>query len=55
MAVSGGAFIPPIVGKVTDSMNITAGMFVFVVCAVYLLFLSFYSSKNKLSEVSRIY
>jgi len=46
MAVSGGAFIPPIVGRVTDSMNITAGMFVFVVCAVYLLFLSFYSSKK---------
>ncbi len=46
MAVSGGAFIPPIVGRVTDSMNITAGMFVFVACAVYLLFLSFYSSKK---------
>ena len=46
MAVSGGAFIPPIVGKITDSINITAGMFVFAICAVYLLFLSFYSSKN---------
>ncbi|MCK5729753.1 MAG: MFS transporter, partial [Draconibacterium sp.] len=46
MAVSGGAFIPPIVGKITDSMNITAGMFVFAICAVYLLFLSFYSSKK---------
>ena len=46
MAVSGGAFIPPIVGKITDSVNITAGMFVFAICAVYLLFLSFYSSKK---------
>jgi MFS transporter, FHS family, L-fucose permease len=47
MAVSGGAFIPPIVGKITDSVSITAGMFVFVVCAVYLIFLSFYSlNKN---------
>jgi len=46
MAVSGGAFIPPIVGKVSDSISITAGMFVFVICAVYLLFLSFYSSQK---------
>lgn len=50
MAVSGGAFIPPIVGKVTDSMNITAGMFVFAICAVYLLFLSFYSSQKSQSN-----
>ncbi|NQU54138.1 MAG: MFS transporter [Bacteroidetes bacterium] len=46
MAVSGGAFIPPIVGKFTDSISITAGMLVFAVCAVYLLFLSFYSSQK---------
>jgi FHS family L-fucose permease-like MFS transporter len=46
MAVSGGAFIPPIVGKFTDSISITAGMLVFAVCAVYLLFLSFYSAQK---------
>lgn len=46
MAVSGGAFIPPIVGKISDSVNITAGMFVFAICAAYLLFLSFYSFRK---------
>jgi FHS family L-fucose permease-like MFS transporter len=46
MAVSGGAFIPPIVGKFSDSISITAGMLVFAVCAVYLLFLSFYSAQK---------
>ncbi len=46
MAVSGGAFIPPIVGKITDSFNLTAGMFVFVICAVYILFLSVYALRK---------
>jgi fucose permease len=45
MAVSGGAFIPPIIGKVSDLSNITAGMFVLIACAVYLLGLSFYALK----------
>lgn len=47
MAVSGGAFIPPVIGKVTDLMNITAGMFVLIACAVYLLGLSFYAINKK--------
>ncbi len=46
MAVSGGAFIPPIVGALTDLFNITTGMYVFVVCALYLLFVSVYSRKK---------
>jgi len=46
MAVAGGAFIPPIVGKVTDLINVTAGMFVLVACSVYLLGLSFYAFKK---------
>lgn len=46
MAVSGGAFVPPIVGKVTDLFNITTGMYVFVLCSVYLLFVSLYSLKK---------
>jgi fucose permease len=46
MAVAGGAFIPPVIGKVTDMMNITAGMFVLIACAVYLLGLSFYVLKK---------
>ncbi|MCY1722454.1 MFS transporter [Prolixibacteraceae bacterium Z1-6] len=46
MAVAGGAFIPPVVGKVTDLMNVTAGMFVLIACSVYLLILSFYTLKK---------
>lgn len=46
MAVSGGAFIPPIVGKITDLTDISTAMFVFVFCAAYLLFISFYSLKK---------
>jgi fucose permease len=46
MAIAGGAFIPPIIGKVTDTISITAGMLVLLVCAVYLLGLSLYSQKK---------
>ncbi|WP_340111564.1 MFS transporter [Maribellus mangrovi] len=46
MAVSGGAFIPPIIGKVTDLAGISAGMFVLVGCSVYLLILSFIALKK---------
>lgn len=46
MAVAGGAFIPPIIGKITDMMNVTAGMFVLLACAFYLLALSFYALKK---------
>jgi MFS transporter, FHS family, L-fucose permease len=46
MAVSGGAIIPPIVGGISDLFSITAGMYVFVFCALYLLFLSVYSFKK---------
>jgi MFS transporter, FHS family, L-fucose permease len=52
MAVSGGAFIPPVVGKIADMFTVTTGMYVFVACAVYLIFLAVYasSSKQKASE-----
>ncbi len=47
MAIAGGAFIPPVIGKVTDSISIMAGMYVLIACAIYLLGLSFYSYKIK--------
>jgi fucose permease len=47
MAVCGGAFIPPIVGKVSDIGGITTGMFVFFICALYMIFSAFYALKNK--------
>jgi|SRR5690554_4046876 len=46
MAVSGGAIIPPVVGGISDLFNITTGMYVFVFCAIYLLFVSIYSLLN---------
>lgn len=47
MAVSGGAVIPPLVGAIADIFNITAGMYVFVFCSLYLIFASFYASNKK--------
>jgi len=46
MAVSGGAAIPPLIGFLTDIVGLTAGMFVLVVCAVYLLALAFSNLKK---------
>ena len=46
MAVSGGAFIPPIVGKFADAFGISASMYVFVACSLYLLFVSVYAFKK---------
>lgn len=46
MAVSGGAFIPPLIGTVSDEINITAGMYVLAVCAIYLIVLSLYAMKS---------
>ena len=43
MAVSGGAFIPPIAGKLTDLYSITAGIYVLAFCAAYLVFVAFYA------------
>jgi fucose permease len=43
MAVSGGAFIPPLVGSVADMASLTAGMYVFVACALYLVLISVYA------------
>jgi len=37
MAVSGGAFIPPLIGALTDAAGITAGMMILVICSVYIL------------------
>jgi fucose permease len=46
MAVSGGAFIPPLIGQVSDLMNISAGLYVLLACAIYLIGLSFYATKK---------
>jgi fucose permease len=48
MAVSGGAFIPLLIGILNDSMGLTAGMMVLVACAVYLILLAFINAKERI-------
>ena len=40
MAVSGGAFIPWFIGIISDMTSTATGMYVFVACALYLIFVS---------------
>lgn len=46
MAVSGGAVVPLLIGWLTDSYSITAGLMVLVLSAVYILTLSVFASKK---------
>jgi MFS transporter, FHS family, L-fucose permease len=46
MAVSGGAFIPLLIGWISDMSNILFGMSVLLVCLVYLLSVSLYCLKK---------
>jgi len=46
MAVSGGAVIPPVIGSLTDTMGLTAGMMVLAACAAYELLISVFNLKK---------
>ena len=46
MAVSGGAVLPVLIGWLTDSYSLTAGLFVLVFSAVYLLAISVFAAKR---------
>ena len=46
MAVSGGAFIPPMIGWVSDLSNVTYGILVLAACALYLLAISIFRPKS---------
>lgn len=46
MAVSGGAFIPLLIGWISDMSNILFGMSVLLVCLIYLLSVSLYCLKR---------
>jgi FHS family L-fucose permease-like MFS transporter len=46
MAVSGGGLIPPVMGWLSDQLNITASLFVLVFCAVYLTIISLVALRN---------
>jgi len=46
MAVSGGAFIPPIMGAISESFGFLISLSVLVICMVYLFLISFINSKK---------
>ena len=46
MAVSGGAFIPLLIGWISDMTNIVYGMSVLIFCMIYLLSVSVYTLKK---------
>jgi MFS transporter, FHS family, L-fucose permease len=51
MAISGGALIPPVIGLVSDSLGVTAGMGVLLLCSAYILIVSTVIIKKKISAV----
>jgi MFS transporter, FHS family, L-fucose permease len=48
MAISGGALIPPVMGLVSDSLGVVPGMSVLLLCAAYLLIVSWVIIRKKL-------
>jgi fucose permease len=46
MAVSGGAFIPPVMGFVSTALSPLASIAVVGICMLYILWVSFYVRKN---------
>jgi fucose permease len=51
MAISGGALIPPVIGLVSDSLGVTAGMGVLLLCSAYILIVSWVIIRKKISVV----
>ena len=43
MAISGGAFIPPVIGVLSTNFGIRTSLVVLIACMVYILFAGFYS------------
>jgi fucose permease len=51
MAISGGALIPPVMGLVSDSLGVTAGMGVLFLCAAYILIVSWIIIRKNLATI----
>ena len=51
MAISGGALIPPVIGLVSDSLGVNAGMGVLLLCAAYILIVSWVIIRKKIVTV----
>jgi fucose permease len=46
MAISGGAFIPLLIGWVSDISSVASGMSILIICMIYLLSVSIYSLRR---------
>lgn len=51
MAISGGALIPPLMGIVSDALGVVSGMGVLLLCAAYLLIVSWVILRKKLAAL----
>lgn len=51
MAISGGALIPPLIGLVSDSAGVVPGMGVLLLCAAYLLIVSWIIIRKKIVNI----
>ena len=47
LSVAGGAFIPPIMGVMSDLFGIASGIFVLIICMTYIAFATYYAIKTK--------
>ncbi|HER07848.1 MAG TPA: MFS transporter [Bacteroides sp.] len=47
LSVAGGAFIPPLMGLMSDTLGVTASLFVLVICVVYVSFATWYAIRTK--------
>ena len=47
LSVAGGAFIPPLMGVISDNIGITASLFVLVACMLYVAFATWYAIRTK--------
>jgi fucose permease len=51
MAISGGALIPPLIGLVSDSLGVVPGMGVLLLCALYLLVVSWIIIRKRIVNI----
>ena len=47
LSVIGGAIIPPVMGLLSDNINVTASLFVLVFCMIYVGFSAYYAIRTK--------
>lgn len=47
LSVAGGAFIPPLMGAMSDLFGIASSIFVLIICMTYIAFATYYATKTK--------